>query len=125
MTRPALRGALLASVLLLAVRLYAAGELGFGDSEALYASYALYPQPVYLDHPGLIGLLARLIGGGGAPSPSAAHAGDRAPRHPGAVGGALAARAAGASGPAPGSLRSRSCSSQSVWGFLASPPICS
>jgi serine/threonine protein kinase len=61
------------SVLGLAVRLYAAAHIGFGDSEALYASYALHPAPAYLDHPGLIALFARLLGGGSAPSPMAAH----------------------------------------------------
>ena len=84
------------SLAFLAVRLYAAGHVGFGDSEALYAAYALHPQASYLDHPGLIGVIARAIGHGGAPSPSAAH-------HVTAVAStvlpwllALAARAAGA-----------------------------
>jgi hypothetical protein len=45
----------------LALRLYAATCVGFGDSEALYASYALHPAPAYVDHPGLIGLFARLL----------------------------------------------------------------
>lgn len=62
-----------ASAALFAVRLIAAGHVGFGDSEALYASYALHPQPAYLDHPGLVGLLARLVGSGTAPSPLRAH----------------------------------------------------
>jgi hypothetical protein len=62
-----------ATLALLAVRLVAATHVGFGDSEALYASYALHPQPAYLDHPGLVGLAARLVGGGTAPSPLAAH----------------------------------------------------
>ncbi len=57
----------------LAVRLIAAGRVGFGDSEALYASYALHPQPAYLDHPGLVGLVARVVGGGTAPTPDRAH----------------------------------------------------
>ena len=57
----------------LLVRFYAASHVGFGDSEALYASYALHPQAAYLDHPGLIGVVARAIGAGGAPSPEAAH----------------------------------------------------
>jgi hypothetical protein len=64
---------LAASATLLAVRLLASATLGFGDSEALYASYALHPQPVYLDHPGLIGVVARAIGGGTAPTPQQAH----------------------------------------------------
>ncbi len=61
------------SAALLIVRLVAAGRVGFGDSEALYASYALHPQPAYLDHPGLIGILARAIGNGVAPTPKQAH----------------------------------------------------
>lgn len=76
--REAGHGAMLAALLALsavalAVRLYAAERVGFGDSEALYASYAFYPRPAYVDHPGLIGLVAGFIGGGGAPSPLAAH----------------------------------------------------
>lgn len=62
------------SLALLALRLNTAHGLGFGDSEALYASYALHPQASYLDHPGLIGYLMRLLGGGKAPSPELAHA---------------------------------------------------
>jgi hypothetical protein len=58
---------------LLGLHLVAAARIGFGDSEALYASYALHPQPAYLDHPGLVGLVARAIGGGTAPSPARAH----------------------------------------------------
>ena len=58
---------------LLAVRLFAAARVGFGDTEALYATYALHPQPAYLDHPGLIGVFARVLGGGTAPDPAAAH----------------------------------------------------
>jgi hypothetical protein len=61
------------SIALLAVRIHAAAHVGFGDAEALYASYALHPQPAYLDHPGLIGVVARAIGGGTAPSPARAH----------------------------------------------------
>src|SRR5258706_13595949 len=64
-----------ASLALLAVRLYAAQRIGFGDAEALYACYARHPQTVYLDHPGLIGVFARALGGGDAPSPVAAHVG--------------------------------------------------
>jgi hypothetical protein len=62
------------SAVLLAVRALAAARLGFGDSEALYASYALHPQPAYLDHPGLVGVVARALGGGTSPSPARAHA---------------------------------------------------
>ena len=71
------RGAFVALVVvsagLLALRLYAASAVGFGDSEALYACYALHPQAAYLDHPGAIGWIARLIGGGTAPTPARAH----------------------------------------------------
>jgi hypothetical protein len=61
------------SAAMLVVRLVASTRVGFGDSEALYASYALHPQPAYLDHPGLIGVLARALGGGVAPTPERAH----------------------------------------------------
>lgn len=62
------------SLFLFAVRFVAAKIVGFGDSEALYACYALHPAPAYLDHPGLVGNLARaLAGGAGAPSPYQAH----------------------------------------------------
>jgi hypothetical protein len=61
------------SILLLALRLWAATRVGFGDSEALYASWAVHPQPAYLDHPGLVGLVARVIGEGGVPTPGSAH----------------------------------------------------
>jgi hypothetical protein len=61
------------SAVLLTVRLFAASRVGFGDSEALYATYALHPQPAYLDHPGLIGVFARVLGGGTAPDPQHAH----------------------------------------------------
>jgi hypothetical protein len=61
------------SLVMLALRLDVATFAGFGDAEALYVSYALHPQPAYLDHPGLIGALARTIGRGGAPSPVLAH----------------------------------------------------
>src|SRR5580692_10333463 len=72
-TRTALDVLVVASVALLAVRLLAATRVGFGDSEALYASYALHPQPAYLDHPGLIGIVARAIGGGSSPTTLDAH----------------------------------------------------
>lgn len=61
------------SVALLAVRLYAATRVGFGDSEALYACWAAHPQPAYLDHPGLVGLVARVIGEGAIPPPLRTH----------------------------------------------------
>lgn len=62
----------IASVVLLALRLWAASVVGFGDSEALYVSWAAHPQPAYLDHPGLVGLFARIIGGG-IPTPFVTH----------------------------------------------------
>ena len=49
---------LVLTLLLFAARMYAARLIGFGDSEALYACYALHPQAAYLDHPGLVGVLA-------------------------------------------------------------------
>lgn len=61
------------SVVLFGIRLWAASVVGFGDSEALYASWALHPQPAYLDHPGLVGVVARTIGEGAAPTPGRAH----------------------------------------------------
>jgi hypothetical protein len=64
---------LFASMMGLGLRLYAAEHVGFGDSEALYAAYALHPAPAYLDHPGLVSLFARLVGHGGPPSPEEAH----------------------------------------------------
>lgn len=63
----------LLSAVLYALRLNATRTVGFGDSEALYACYAMHPAAAYLDHPGLIGVIARLIGSGTAPTPEAAH----------------------------------------------------
>ncbi len=71
--RPASLSAALLAVRLIVLRLYAATRIGFGDSEALYAAYANHPQPAYLDHPGMIGLVARALGGGTAPEPARAH----------------------------------------------------
>src|ERR1700722_20151077 len=71
--RRALGALVLLSAALLAIRAREATRVGFGDSEALYASYALHPQPAYLDHPGLVGIVARVVGGGTAPSPLQAH----------------------------------------------------
>jgi hypothetical protein len=85
------------SLALLALRLDVAGFAGFGDAEALYVSYALHPQPAYLDHPGLIGALARAIGRGSAPSPALAHTVTATLSTLVPWVGALAARAAGAS----------------------------
>lgn len=61
------------SLVLLGVRLWAASVVGFGDSEALYACWAVHPQPAYLDHPGLVGIVARAIGEGASPTPGRAH----------------------------------------------------
>jgi hypothetical protein len=93
----AMGAALFATAVLGIARLYAADRLGFGDSEALYACYARHPQPVYLDHPGLIGLVARVIGGGDAPSPVAAHRATAVLATLAPWAGAWASRAAGAS----------------------------
>lgn len=61
------------TLFLLLLRLDLARRVGFGDAEALYACYGMHPQPAYLDHPGLVGVLSRFIGGGAAPSPSGTH----------------------------------------------------
>ncbi|MFO0666475.1 MAG: glycosyltransferase family 39 protein [Polyangiaceae bacterium] len=62
------------SAVLAALRIVATKSIGYGDAEALYACYARHPQASYRDHPGLIGQLARLLGEGGTPAPSMAHA---------------------------------------------------
>ena len=56
--------ALVVSVVLLGARLWIADAVGFGDAEALYASYASWGQATYLDHPGLVGWLGSHIAGG-------------------------------------------------------------
>ncbi|MCC6902277.1 MAG: glycosyltransferase family 39 protein [Polyangiaceae bacterium] len=94
--------ALISSVVLFALRVHVAVGTGFGDSEALYASYALHPQPAYLDHPGLIGSLARVIGRGSAPAPFVTHLVTACLAALVPWVGALASRAAGA--PARGAL---------------------
>jgi dolichyl-phosphate-mannose-protein mannosyltransferase len=65
--------ALLTSLLLLGLRLDLARVVGFGDAEALYVAYSLHPQPAYLDHPGLVGWLAGLLGSRRPPSPFVVH----------------------------------------------------
>ncbi|OQB18553.1 MAG: hypothetical protein BWY17_00250 [Deltaproteobacteria bacterium ADurb.Bin207] len=45
------------SLLLVTARFVLSESIGFGDAEALYASYSLFGQATYLDHPGLIGWL--------------------------------------------------------------------
>lgn len=59
--------AVFTSLCLLGLRLDLARVLGLGDAEALFLAYGLHPQPVYLDHPGLIGWLARVLGPAAAP----------------------------------------------------------
>jgi len=71
--RTALAALLVVSSLLLGVRLYAAWVVGFGDSEALYACWAAHPQPAYLDHPGLVGVVARALGEGAIPTSLRTH----------------------------------------------------
>jgi hypothetical protein len=61
------------SILLFCIRVWAGSRIGFGDSEALYASWAAHPQAAYLDHPGLLGAVARVIGEGAVPTPERAH----------------------------------------------------
>jgi hypothetical protein len=68
-----MRALVVVTVVLVALHAYAAYHVGFGDSEALYAAWALHPQPAYLDHPGLLGIVARAIGGGSAPTPLRTH----------------------------------------------------
>ncbi len=63
----------LAAFAFLPLRVYAALRLDYGDSEALYASYVLHPQASYRDHPGLIGLLGRMISETSAPAPFLLH----------------------------------------------------
>lgn len=70
----ALAAAVLTTLVLLALRLDLARVTGFGDAEALYVAYSLHPQPGYLDHPGLVGWLAGLLGSAkGPPSPLRVH----------------------------------------------------
>jgi hypothetical protein len=58
----ALVAAILISIVFFGLRLDVAQMVGLGDLEALYVAYGLHPQPAYLDHPGLIGWIARSIG---------------------------------------------------------------
>lgn len=53
---------LLWSVVCLALRLECARAVDFGDSEALYAAYSLFPAPSFVDHPGLIGTIYAMFG---------------------------------------------------------------
>lgn len=66
---------MLVTAALLGLRLLLASRVGLGDAEALYVSYALFPQPGYLDHPGLVGFVARSLGSDGKlPSAWGVHA---------------------------------------------------
>jgi hypothetical protein len=69
----AVAGLLVVTAIGFGVRMIAAKTVGLGDSEALYACYAKFPQAAYLDHPGLVGVFASALGGGRIPSPQAAH----------------------------------------------------
>ncbi|RYZ63149.1 MAG: hypothetical protein EOP08_11475, partial [Proteobacteria bacterium] len=53
---------LLWSVVCVALRFECARVVDYGDSEALYAVYSLFPAPSFLDHPGLIGKIYGLFG---------------------------------------------------------------
>jgi hypothetical protein len=72
-TRRTLLLALSISLCLLALRLDLAKTVGFGDAEALYVAYSLHPQPGYLDHPGLVGWIAGLLGSGIPVTPERLH----------------------------------------------------
>ncbi|MCA9586372.1 MAG: glycosyltransferase family 39 protein [Myxococcales bacterium] len=62
------------TVILFALRVYASTRVGFGDSEALYVAYAAHPQPAYLDHPGMVGVVAACFrGASGVISPLRVH----------------------------------------------------
>lgn len=61
--------AIVTSLVLCALRLDLTRHVGFGDAEALFVAYRFHPQPGYMDYPGLIGWLARLL----APDPQVVH----------------------------------------------------
>jgi hypothetical protein len=65
----------LLTLVLLPLRLWARGAIGYGDSEALYATWGAHPQLFYRDHPGLLGIFSRGLadGTGGIPTPAAIH----------------------------------------------------
>lgn len=65
----------LLTVALLPLRLWARAAIGYGDSEALYATWGAHPQFFYRDHPGLLGIFSRGLaeGAGGIPTPTAIH----------------------------------------------------
>lgn len=60
--------AVVSSVVLLGLRLDLSRILGLGDGEALFFAYGFHPQPAYLHYPGLIGWVARGIGGSASAS---------------------------------------------------------
>ncbi len=68
-----LRVCVLVSAALFGLRVYLAQRVAFGDAEALYLSYALFPQPGYLDHPGLVGSVGQILGNGAVPTPYTVH----------------------------------------------------
>lgn len=61
--------AVVVTLALLGLRLDVARAVGFSDTEALFLAYGLHPQAAYVDYPGLIGGLARLL----PPEPFAVH----------------------------------------------------
>lgn len=68
------KAALALSLILFFARMSVASAIGFSDDEALYATYALYRQASYVDHPGLMGWLGALLAGAdGVPSSLVAH----------------------------------------------------
>jgi hypothetical protein len=56
-----LTAAIVTSLALCALRLDLASSVGFSDAEALFVAFRFHPQPAYVDYPGLIGWLARLV----------------------------------------------------------------
>jgi hypothetical protein len=64
-----LTAALITSLVLCGLRLDLARSVGFSDAEALFVAYRFHPQPAYVDYPGLIGWLSRLV----EPSPHVIH----------------------------------------------------
>lgn len=92
------KAVLAASIALLLTRFSLAESLGFGDAEALYATYSLHRQASYLDHPGLIGWIGSLMADtNGVISPAVAHRFTSVTALAVAWTGGLVARAAGAS----------------------------
>jgi hypothetical protein len=71
--RAAVPAAIAVSVVLFALRMDLAARVGFGDAEALYACYAFHPQPAYLDHPGLVGVLFRWLSHDAPAAPKTVH----------------------------------------------------